>query len=189
MDDTHAKMNPSLITDTYRELNQRLHEGGRFGRKGDRWAASVRKIARTHGLSDLLDYGCGQGALKKALPTGRWRLFGGLEVREYDPAIAGKDAIPEAADLVVCTDVLEHIEPQLLDNVLTHLHSVTRRLLFAVVSTRPAKKVLEDGRNAHLIVQPDAWWRLEFARRFEIVDWQPHADEFAALLAPLPRPA
>ena len=178
--------NPGLITETYRELNQRLHQGGMFGRRGDRWAPSVRKIARAHGLSDLLDYGCGQGALKKALRAARW---GGsaLQVREYDPAIAGKDALPAAADLVVCTDVLEHIEPELLGNVLEHLRSVTRCLLFAVVSTRPAKKTLEDGRNAHLIVQPDSWWRPQFARRFGILDWQAYGDEFAVLLAPLPR--
>lgn len=182
-------MKDKLISDGYRGLNRQLHEGGRFGFRGSRWAPSVRRVAREHEVTDLLDYGCGQGALKKALRPAWWRRGPALQVREYDPAIAGKDALPAPADLVVCTDVLEHIEPELLDNVLDHLQSLSRRLLFAVVSTRPAKKTLEDGRNAHLIVEPDAWWRPKLEQRFRIVDWQSLGDEFAVLLAAQPRPA
>ena len=177
---THA----GLISDGYRSLNQRLHQGGQFGFRGDRWAPPVRRIAHEHGLVDVLDYGCGQGALKKALGPSWWRLRRGLDVREYDPAIAGKDAAPAPADLVVCTDVLEHVEPVLLENVLDHVKSLTRQLLFIVVATRPAKKTLEDGRNAHLIVEPDAWWRDRLERRFTIVDWHSLEGRFSALLAP-----
>jgi hypothetical protein len=162
-----------LITDHYRELNRRLHAGGRFGRYGDKWAAQVRDLARHEGITDLLDYGCGQGALRKALAEHAPEL----QVREYDTP-------PEPADLVVCTDVIEHIEPELLVNVLDDLQRLSRRRLFAVVSTRLAAKVLEDGRNAHLIVQPESAWRPVFEARFEVVDWQSRGDEFAVVLAP-----
>jgi 2-polyprenyl-3-methyl-5-hydroxy-6-metoxy-1,4-benzoquinol methylase len=110
-------------------------------------------------------------------------------VREYDPAIAGKEASPAPADLVVCTDVLEHVEPELLDHVLDHLQGLARRLLFLVVATRSAKKTLEDGRNAHLIVEPDAWWRDTLERRLSIVHWRSLEGRFSVLLEPLGRPA
>ena len=77
---------------------------------------------------------------------------------EYDPAIVGKDQEPEPADLVVCTDVLEHIEPDYLDEVLLHLRTKVKKRLFFAISLRPAGKTLADGRNAHLIVESAEWW-------------------------------
>lgn len=163
----------SLISEEYRKLNLQLHEGGRYGRFGDRWAEKVRLIAQVYGISTILDYGCGQGSLKKAL---------GVDIAEYDPAIAGKDMLPSPADLVVCTDVLEHIEPALLENVLDHLQALSARYLMVSVSTRPAAKFLADGRNAHLIVQPASVWLPAFQARFEIVEWTVLEDEFTAVL-------
>ena len=164
-----------LISEEYRKLNIQLHEGGRYGRRGDRWADKVRLLKQSHNLDSILDYGCGQGSLKRTLEG---------NVSEYDPAIPGKDAIPNPADLVVCTDVLEHIEPILLDNVLDHLWSLTTRYLLVAVSTRPAAKVLADGRNAHLIVQPADAWLPAFQRRFDIVEWTVSEDEFSAVVKP-----
>lgn len=169
-----------LITEAYRELNRRLHAGGSFGRRGDKWATAVADLAQREGLVDLLDYGCGQGALRLALAAS----LPALQVREYDPAIVGKDHPPHPADLVVCTDVIEHIEPELLDNVLDELRRLSRKRLFVVISTRPAKKLLEDGRNAHLIVEPEALWRPRLEQRFQVLDWQSRGDEFAAVLGP-----
>ena len=38
----------------------------------------------------------------------------------------------------------------------------------------PAQKVLEDGRNAHLIQEPTSWWLEKLIRRFEISQLQTH---------------
>ena len=164
-----------LISENYRQLNAKLHVTADFGRHGDKWASKVRELIAAHEIRTVLDYGCGQGALRKAL---------GMDIAEYDPAISGRDNLPSPADLVVCTDVLEHVEPELLSNVLDHLRLLTRRFLFAAVSTRPAVKVLEDGRNAHLIVQSAAAWQPLLAVRFAIVEMSVRPDEFFALLAP-----
>jgi FkbM family methyltransferase len=109
-----------------------------------------------------LDYGCGKQTLAAALPD--------LRVIGYDPAVPGLDAPPQPADLVVCTDVLEHVEPELIDNVLDDLCRVAKKAAFVTVATRPAVKTLADGRNAHLTVQPLAWWRASFESRFDIVE-------------------
>jgi hypothetical protein len=144
-----------LISPDYLAQQKLLHAAPKgYGGKGDKWGATVLEMIAAHGCESVLDYGCGQGTLAAKLRT--WTKT--VDVREYDPAIKGKDALPQPADLVVCTDVIEHIEPDRLDIVLAHLASLARKALFVVIATRPASKNLPDGRNAHLIVEDAAWW-------------------------------
>lgn len=163
----------NLISDSYRRLNIELHSHGKYGLHGGKWADKVGDIAKRIGAATILDYGCGQGSLRATLD---------MPVAEYDPAIAGKDKRPQPADLVVCTDVLEHIEPDYLDNVVDDLHDLSIKGLFAVISTRPAKKLLADGRNAHLIVEPPSFWHATFSDRFTVDEWAIADDEIITLL-------
>ena len=165
-----------LISDAYRQLNKDLHAGGRYGRKGDKWLGTVQHLILRFKPETILDYGCGQGALGREL---------GRPIAEYDPAIEGKQSLPQPADLVICTDVIEHIEPELIDDVLDHLQSLTRKALFAVISTRPANKFLADGRNAHLIVQPWPWWQEKVALRFRIEEAVVEPTQVKLVLTPL----
>jgi predicted TPR repeat methyltransferase len=154
----------ALITPAYREMQRELHAAPRgYGQRGDKWAPVVRHLCAEYDASSLLDYGCGQGALARVL-TERNDLPG-IRISEYDPAIAGKDGKPSFADIVVSTDVLEHIEIECLDAVLAHIRMLARKAVFVVVSTCETAKTLSDGRNAHLIVESGLWWRarLEFA--------------------------
>jgi hypothetical protein len=147
------------ITPEYLELNRLLHANGEYGVSGTRWAPHVLQIADMLGTRDILDYGCGQRTLEKSL---------GFPIRNYDPAIAGLDAPPAPADVVVCTDVLEHIEPECIDEVLDDLKRLMLQGGIFVIANRPAKKFLPDGRNAHLIQQGRAWWLPRISRRFAI---------------------
>jgi hypothetical protein len=150
-----------LISPDYLELQRKLHAGGRYGVSSGRWVDTVRSLAERENCADILDYGCGQGQLKAAL---------GDCVTEYDPAIAGKELEPEPADLVVCTDVLEHIEPDCLDDVLLHLRSKAKKQFLFAISLRPAGKTLGDGRNAHLIVESADWWLDRLAPYFRVLE-------------------
>ena len=153
-----------LITESYRELNARLHKhSDKFGMGGAKWAMRAVSMCRHYGCKTILDYGCGKGALKKSLMA--W------DVQEYDPAIPGKNhAAP--ADLVVCTDVLEHIEPELLDSVLAHMVSMTDKRLLFCISTKLAKThLLPDGRNPHLSHHDATWWKDKLGKYFRVADW------------------
>lgn len=153
-----------LITEEYRSLNERLHASrDDYGRSGQRWARMIHDMATAMGTTDILDYGCGKSTLATNLP---------FAIHQYDPAVAKYAAPPVPADIVVCTDVLEHIEPELIGDVLDHLQSLAKKVVFLVIATRPAKKCLPDGRNAHLIVEHPRWWMAALWDRFEICNFQ-----------------
>lgn len=143
------------ISEQYRELNAKLHEvRPDYGAGGRKWANFTMDICQSLRTREVLDYGCGKATLRATCPM--------LDVVNYDPAIEEFAAKPEPRDVVVCTDVLEHIEPNFLPAVLEDLQRVTQRALLTVIATRPAVKFLEDGRNAHLIVNAYDWWLKQF---------------------------
>lgn len=157
-----------LISPEYCAQQKVLHAAPRgYGGKGHKWSAAVIAMIATQGYRSVLDYGCGQGSLREWV----MRAEPCADFREYDPAIPGRDALPEPADLVVCTDVLEHIEPEKLLSVLQHLKALAMRALLLVIATRPSNKTLTDGRNAHLILESGAWW----AQQIEAagLTWEP----------------
>lgn len=165
------------ISEQYRELNAQLHAArDDYGRSGQRWADHIYGLTQAINSTDVLDYGCGKGTLAQNLP---------FSIRQYDPAVEAHSAPPEPADIVVCTDVLEHIEPELIGNVLDHLQSLTRVVGFFVIATRPAKKTLPDGRNAHLIVEPARWWLSALWDRFSVTQFNVIDEgEFLAVVEP-----
>ena len=171
-----------LISDASQKLNDDLHKSDpTYGTKAAKHAPAVANFVVTTQAASLLDYGCGKGMLKPALQE----LCPSLDIREYDPAIAGKSVRPDPADVVVCLDVMEHIEPETLQDVLSDIRSVTKRYAIFTVAVKEAKKVLADGRNAHLIVQPKTWWAEQFAPHFNTVDLNDFGDHwFFAVLSP-----
>lgn len=72
------------------------------------------------------------------------------------------------ANLVCCIDVLEHIEPPYLKNVLENLAKITINISFFTIHTGSAIKLLPDGRNTHLIQEPTSWWISLIGKHFEI---------------------
>jgi hypothetical protein len=156
-----------LISPSYRDLNADLHETvADYGVNGGRFADALRELAQANGWLTILDYGCGKGSLKVAMA----QIAGAITVLEFDPAIAGKDILPAVpVDIVAALDVMEHIEPDYLDGVLTTIRELKPRCVFLVISTQPARKVLSDGRNAHLIVEPKPWWLARLAPYFRVL--------------------
>lgn len=147
-----------LISPEYAEQNRLLHKCREdYGIIGSRWVKTATEICQRESYTTVLDYGCGKGTFKKASPS--W-----MAVHEYDPAIEGKET-PQHAELVVCTDVLEHIEPEHLDSVLEHIRDLGESALF-VISLSRSNKNLPDGRNAHLIIKPKEWWVEKLGEHF-----------------------
>jgi uncharacterized Rossmann fold enzyme len=171
-----AIQKPLLITPEYADLNRRLHkENVAYGVGGGRHAPAVLAIAESLQTHSILDYGCGKGYLAKAIDFPIW---------EYDPAVPGKDEPPRPADLVVCTDVLEHIEPDLLDYVLDDIRRCTKKVAYLVIHTGLATKTLPDGRNTHLIREGEEWWRARLSRLFTVGRFVAHGPALHVTVTP-----
>lgn len=144
----------TLISAAYLEQNRKLHARGDYGKSGHRRCADVLAYLGELQAFGMLDYGSGQGTLKTTLVEAG---FTG-PIEEYDPAIKATNAMPKPADLVTCTDVLEHCEEDKLPAVLDHIRKLAKKAVYLVISTRPATKTLDDGRNAHICLHDEGWW-------------------------------
>lgn len=156
---------PELISEAYRRMQQELHQNPNYGVASVHYAPLVAQLLETTRDSELLDYGAGKGRLGQTL---RQIVKRPLTIHHYDPAIPEWSVPPAPCRFVACIDVLEHIEPALIDNVLDDLRRVVTGVFICTVHTQPAVKVLSDGRNAHLIQQPASWWLPKFLDRFEL---------------------
>ena len=153
---------PELISKEYKELNKTFHQSNlAYGVGGEKRVEVILKLYESIKGKSLLDYGCGKGYLAKTLPFPIW---------EYDPCIPGKDDSPSPADLVVCLDVLEHVEPEYLDFVLNDLARCVKQCGYFVIHTGPAQKILPDGRNTHLIQENKEWWRNKLIQHFILAE-------------------
>lgn len=164
-----------LISPEYLAEQERLHADPRgYGGRGSKWAEVVANLITEQSASMVVDYGCGQATLRPAVEKLRPRDGMTIHWWDYDPA-RSEFALPPpyAHDLVVCTDVLEHVELEKLASVLHHLRACTRKdgWLFTVISTVPTDKKLSDGRQAHITLLPwDEWVARIEAAGFRIVD-------------------
>lgn len=166
-----------LISPAYRELNRQLHaERLDYGAGGHaaQHADAIRGIMTAYGLRSLLDYDCGKQVILELL-----RL---PFAKGYDPCIAGLDVPPQPADIVICLDVMEHIEPDKVEAVLDHIQSLTKTIFYCTVSLVPAKKTLPDGRNTHICLRPAAWWLQHLLARWELDTYRGVDTEFTAVM-------
>jgi hypothetical protein len=163
-------MSGITISDHYLEQQKRLHLNPNYGVASLCFAPVVAKIIKATGCKSVSDYGAGKRRLTEGL--GKEGLED-LTYFPYDPVFP-EYGPAKAADLVCCIDVLEHIEPELIDNVLDDLHGITRNLGFFSIHMGPAAKVLDDGRNAHLTQEPASWWLKRITNYFEVHHLETH---------------
>ncbi len=157
------------ITEEYRKLQQELHKNPNYGVASLQFASLVADLLKQSGAQSVSDYGAG----KKNLLVGLNQLGVNPIYRPYDPAFPEYGS-PQPADLVCCIDVLEHIEPELIENVIDELARVTQNIGFLSIHMGPAAKTLSDGRNAHLIQKPTSWWLPKLCQHFDIMRLQSH---------------
>lgn len=144
----------NLISPEYKKLNSQMHhQMPKYGVSAQRYLSDIEDWLGELKPKTVLDYGCGKGGLKKGLRNK------GIEVHEYDPCILGKGDFPGPAEVVFCIDVLEHVEPEYMDNVLDHIHALALKGLYITVSTTQGKRRLPDGRPAHISVYSFEFWK------------------------------
>ena len=156
-----------LISDDYRAEQEKLHENPNYGVASVHYAPIVTQYINRLGVTDLLDYGAGKCRLFESIKPDHK-----MTLQAYDPGIPRLSGAPDPAEMVTCIDVLEHIEPELLDNVLDNIKALAKSFVFLTIHTGPAVKVLSDGRNAHLIQEGAEWWLPKIMDRWSLQTFQ-----------------
>lgn len=156
------------ITPEYKEHMGKEHDGSNWGTTGWKYSGDlmVKAIENRPYVRTILDFGCGKGTMKKYIED-HFRGKRDLEIYEFDPGIPGKDVMPEGPfDMVMSSDVLEHVEPHLLDDTIKQLEGLTRWVMCHDIACSPTGKTFGEGpyigQDLHLIVEEPSWWRKRF---------------------------
>jgi hypothetical protein len=128
----------------------------------------IARVVTEHECRSMLDYGsgAGDGYLPPHLAHERIGLPRDV-IRLYDPSFPQHGAPPLGTfDLVVCSDVLEHIPEKQVPAFVANLFSYADKVVWASVCCRPAKKSFSGTSiNLHATVMPFGWWQAQFERQ------------------------
>lgn len=140
-----------MISEYWRDQNSLLHESCiGFGIRGARHSDIVQQLCRHIGTVDVLDYGCGAAKLSASLP---------FPISSYDPCIPKFSRHPSPADVVVCTDVMEHVEGDMINQTLREIFDLSRIACYFAIATKPDwSKSMPDGSNPHCSVMSHGGW-------------------------------
>lgn len=155
-----------LISDEYKQLNKKFHHDcEKYGVGGPRWSEAISNIVRTYKIKTILDYGCGKGTLRPLIKD----MVKTYE--NYDPCIEEFSVCPhDTFDLVICMDVMEHVELRFTDNILSHIFRCSGKFVFFNIATSLASKTLPDGRNTHINIMPEREWLQKLERWFNFIN-------------------
>ena len=159
-----------VISDKYLVQQTKLHEDPDYGVASLSFSPIIAKICNDNRIKSISDYGAGKKRLLEGLKKEKIDPF---EYYPYDP-VFNEYGPPKKADLVCCIDVLEHIEPEYVDNTIQKLSEITVKIGFFSIHLGPATKILNNGQNAHLIQKPTSWWLLKLCKYFDIMHLQKH---------------
>ena len=154
----------TIINPDYQAQLSDMHSKGQFVR-GGKLLKSVNPFFKQYQPTSVLDYGCGHGGLMATIKE----VYPDMQVEGYDPGNPAYNRMPKRSfDAVISGDVFEHIEPEHLDATLQLISSKILRCGWFRIACYPAKKPLPDGRNAHLIIEPPAWWRNKILSNMQV---------------------
>lgn len=161
-------------TEEYGEQMRKMHEAGGFGIHGYtdiEWSsrALISLVCVLQRPIKVIDYGAGAGTYGDAVE----KVFNWIKVTSYDPFHPKfrDNPDPEVHDAVNCTDVLEHVEFECIDNTLKYIADRARFMACFSIGTDDAVKLLPDGRNAHITQKSPKWWADKIREYFAIIEY------------------
>ena len=152
------------ISAGYKQELIKLHADTQWGTTaGVMSGPTVVHFLETHPeIKTILDYGCGEGTLKKFVEEKGierdWTL--------YDPCMPGIDTKPAGKfDLVMTTDVLEHVEPHMIKSVLYELREMTSDYLVNDIACYLTRQQFTGGpyigQDFHISLFAPDFWRVQ----------------------------
>jgi len=115
----------------------------------------IDNIIKTNNINSIIDYGCGKAMAYKDYPFEKKKI----DIFLYDPYFLKYRKLPKKKfELLICTDVMEHIQKNEIENTLIKMNNYSSKNLYFSICTRPAKKILPDGQNAHVTLMSKNEW-------------------------------
>lgn len=149
------------VTSSYAKQLKEHHASGEWGVTVATKIFDIDIFAEENNVRTILDYGCGQGILKK-------KLGHKYDITEYDAGIVGKDILTSNVyDMIVCVDVAEHFEPETVASNFEAMRQRVRKCVYMTVSCQPAMGCFADGTNLHLTIRPPWEWLQIIAAKFQ----------------------
>jgi len=145
-----------VISESYKNILTDIHATTKFGKRR-KLPDFLKGLIEELAPASILDFGCGKGNLVETLRES----YPDKTIFGYDPANPKYDIELRPVDLIISTDVMKHIEPNLLNETLNEILP-NSKYVYHLISCAPAKLILPDGRNAHLIQERPEWWRKKF---------------------------
>ena len=130
------------------------------------YLASVLLMIRA---KSVLNFGSGKSQLTTLLAK-----YGVTESYDYDPAIPERSTLPDRKfDVVINTDVLEHIPEQELPQTIQQFKALSPTSI-NIPDLQKARLVLPNGENAHCTLKTPQQWCDLFAQYYQHVRILPH---------------
>tara|TARA_B100000767_G_C19592509_1_gene462096 strand:- start:111 stop:812 length:702 start_codon:yes stop_codon:yes gene_type:complete len=181
----------STLTNKIKLPPEKMFANGEYAKEAPR----IKRLMAKNDCRSIINFGCGNpdafythrfvneevkitidgGGSKSPVYDSVYDFLGKPYVKMYDPGIKELSFYPDfPAEMVVCTDVLEHIPAQDIPWFLDELFKFTTKVLHVSIHLGPAVTVLPDGRNAHVCIRPRDWWRQEISRAEDRAGHQIH---------------
>lgn len=150
------------------ELYEQLHKERHYGDTGLNYLEDVLSFIRSTGAIQILDFGAGTGSLAEQLHHKY-----NISIDQFDPCYDGKRNIPKNEyDLIITTDVLEHIYEDEIENLFEEMLSLQPKFMYHAISTRKARILLPDNSNCHKTIKSAEWWQakiIDIVKPIEII--------------------
>jgi hypothetical protein len=153
----------------YKEAYSEMHQNEKYfpGFSISKHLTRIAELIAQRQPSRIMDYGSGKGF--QYLVRRVHERWGGMLPYCYDVGVRQLSTKPEGRfEFIICTDVMEHIEEEDLNDVISDilLSAAQTCTAFFSISLVPARKEFPDGRNLHVTIKPKEWWEQVF-KRFE----------------------
>jgi len=137
------------------------HSTSYYGSSSNVFLYDILHVLKKREVKSILDYGCGRSDL-----VGHFWNDGKRNIGRYDPAIPLYKRLPEERfDLILCNDVMEHILKRDVERIFDEMRKISHTVIFSIAQ-KLARKKLPNGMNAHVCIEPEAWWANLIKRHF-----------------------